>query len=62
MQHIVIIVLIVSRTMLALDYSIMSHATLFYFILSCIHVDTTNLLNVMCILVATIVILRSIEL
>ena len=42
----------------------MSHATLifilFLFFLSCIHVDTADLLNVTCTLVTTSVILRSI--
>ena len=46
--------------MLTLCYSIISHATLIPFLL-CIHANTTKLLNTKCTLVATSMILRSLE-
>ena len=57
---VVIIVIIVIIAGLTLCYSIMSHATLYLFF-SCIPVKIVNLLNIACTLVATSVVLQSLE-
>ena len=59
-HHIIVIVNIVIIATMSLCHSLMSRATLILY-LSRIHSNTVNLLNVMCTLVATYVILESLE-
>ena len=59
-HHVVVIVINVIVAMLTLWYFIVSHATTIFF-LSCIYVNTTKLLHIMCTLVVTSVILQSLE-
>jgi hypothetical protein len=60
MHHVVIIVIIIIIAKLTLCHSIMSHATLIPYY-QCIHVKTTKLIYMTCTLVATNVILFSLE-
>ena len=57
-HHVIIIVIVIIIAILNLCYSITSHTNP---LLSHIHVNTTKLLNMTCTLVATSVILRSLE-
>ena len=59
-HHIIVIVNIVIIATMSLCHSLMSHATLILY-LSRIHANTVHFLNVMCTLVATYVILESLE-